>query len=109
MLNFMRRTFISMIRHGCISMNCQRISRSETITWIISFSIEVKRIFPDDEHTYFLNIIDFNLKDEAPPVEFLSDRIKEIIVMDRLQELKEKNETSLIRSIKSKHEININI
>ncbi len=66
-----------------------------------------KTYFSDDEYTYFLNIIDFSLKDEAPPLEFLRNQIKEIIVMDRLQELKEKNETKMIQDIKDKHEITI--
>lgn len=68
-----------------------------------------KTYFSDEEHTYFLNIIDFKVKNEAPPVEFLRGRIREIIVLDRLQVLKEKNESSLIQTIKEKHEINIHI
>ncbi len=66
-----------------------------------------KTYFSDDNYTYFLNIIDFKLKDEAPPLEFLSDQIKEIIVLNRLQQLKEKNESTFIQTIKEKHEINI--
>jgi hypothetical protein len=68
-----------------------------------------KTYFSDDSFTYFLNIIDFKLKDEAPPVEFLSDQIKGILVLRRLQRLKEKNESKMIQKIKDKHEININI
>lgn len=67
-----------------------------------------KTYFSDDKYTYFLNIIDFKLKDEAPPVEFLADQIKEIIVLNRLQQLKEKNESNFIQTIKEKHEIIIN-
>lgn len=68
-----------------------------------------KTYFSDDNFTYFLNIIDFKLKDEAPPIEFLADQIKEIIVLKRLQQLKEKNESGMIQRIKEKHEINIHI
>ncbi|MFT5860080.1 MAG: hypothetical protein ACI865_002188 [Flavobacteriaceae bacterium] len=68
-----------------------------------------KTYFSDDDFTYFLNIIDFKLKDEAPPVEFLSEQIKEIIVLQRLQKLKENNESKMIQKIKDKHEITINI
>ena len=64
-----------------------------------------KTYFSDDSFTYFLNIIDYKLKDEAPPVEFLSNEIKSRIVATRLQELKEKNESKLIQRIKKKHEI----
>ena len=64
-----------------------------------------KTYFSDDDYTYFLNIIDFNLKDEAPPVDFLQNEIKSIIVANRLQILKEKNESKLIQRIKKKYEI----
>lgn len=66
-----------------------------------------KTYFSDDEFTYFLNIIDFTLKDEIPPLEFLADQIKEIIVLNRLQELKEQYGSTMIQKIKEKHEINI--
>ena len=66
-----------------------------------------KTYFSDDEFTYFLNIIDFTLKDEIPPMEFLADQIKEIIVLNRLQELKEEYGSTMIQKIKEKHEINI--
>lgn len=68
-----------------------------------------KTYFSDDEYTYFLNIIDYKLKDEAPPVDFLHHEIKSIIVADRLQKLKEKNESKLIQRIKKNYEINRNI
>lgn len=68
-----------------------------------------KTYFEDGGYTYFLNIIDFKLKDEAPPVEFLSEQIKEIIVMNRLQKLKERNESKMIQNIKEKHEITVHI
>lgn len=64
-----------------------------------------KTYFSDDEYTYFLNIIDYNLKDEAPPVDFLQNEIKSIIVANRLQVLKEKNESKLIQRIKKNYEI----
>ena len=64
-----------------------------------------KTYFSDDEYTYFLNIIDFTLKDDAPPVDFLKNEIKSIIVANRLQNLKEKNESKLIQRIKKKYEI----
>ena len=64
-----------------------------------------KTYFSDKNFTYFLNIIDFKLKDEAPPIDFLQKEIKEIIIAGRLQELKAKNENKLIQRIKSKHEI----
>ena len=68
-----------------------------------------KTYFSDDNFTYFLNIIDYKLKDEAPPVDFLLNEIKSRIVANKLQELKEKNEFKLIQRIKKKHEIIISI
>jgi len=68
-----------------------------------------KTYFSDENFTYFINIIDYKLKDEAPPVDFLQNEIKNIIVANRLQELKEKNESKMIQRIKKKHEIIINI
>jgi hypothetical protein len=67
-----------------------------------------KTYFSDDNFTYFLNVIDFKLKDEAPPIDFLQKEIKEIIIASRLQDLKTKNENKLIQRIISKHEIIIN-
>lgn len=67
-----------------------------------------KTYFSDEEHTYFLNIIDYKLKDEAPPLDFLKEQIREIIVAKRLQQLKEKNSPILLKEIKSKYEITIN-
>lgn len=66
-----------------------------------------KTYFSDDKHWYFLNIIDYKLKDEAPPLEFLKDRIRSIIVSQRLNDIREKNETKLLKELKKKHEVNI--
>ncbi len=68
-----------------------------------------KTYFSDEKYTYFLNIIDYKLKDEAPPVDFLQNEIKSIIVANRLHELKEKNESTLIQRLKKKYEIDIRI
>ncbi len=64
-----------------------------------------KTYFSDENHTYFLNIIDYKLKDEAPPLEFLKEQIKELIVNMRLQDLREKSEIELLKELKEKHEI----
>lgn len=66
-----------------------------------------KTYFSDDEYTYFLNIIDFRLKDEVPPLEFLKPQIKEIILSKRVNNLREKQEDKLLQSIKTKHDIKI--
>lgn len=66
-----------------------------------------KTYFTDEEYTYFLNILDYTLKDDIPPMEFVSEQIKEIIVLNRLQQLKEQHGSTLIQKIKDKHEISI--
>lgn len=66
-----------------------------------------KTYFSDERHTYFLNIIDFKLKDDVPPLSFLENQIKEIIVLNRLQKLREQNESKLIKKLKQKYEISI--
>ncbi len=64
-----------------------------------------KTYFSDDRYTYFINIIDFKLKNEVPPVDFLKNDIRKIILTKRVLQLKEKNESKLIQRIKEKHEI----
>lgn len=67
-----------------------------------------KTYFSDDEYTYFLNVLDFKLKDEAPPMDFLRSEIKDIIIAKRLQELKDKREIKILEKLKNKHEISLN-
>lgn len=67
-----------------------------------------KTYFADDDYWYFLNIIDYQLKDEAPPLEFLKDQIKRIIISGRLQELTDKERPQLLKRLKKKYEIEIN-
>ena len=66
-----------------------------------------KTYFSDEEHWYFLNIIDYKLKDEAPPLDFLMDQIHGIIVSKRLNDLREISEANLIKELKKKHEVTI--
>lgn len=68
-----------------------------------------KTYFSDEEYTYFINIIDYKLKDEAPPLNFLAVEIRNSIITHRLHLLKEQNESKLIQGIKKNNEININI
>lgn len=68
-----------------------------------------KTHFSDDEYTYYLNIIDYQLKDAVPPLEFMKDDIKQIIISQRLNDIKYKTEASFLKNIKDKHEIKINL
>ena len=66
-----------------------------------------KTYFSDEEFTYFINIIDFKLKDETPPIEFLRDQIREIILSERINRLREQLGTQLYNDLKQKHAITI--
>ncbi len=68
-----------------------------------------KTYISDNKYVYFLNIIDFNLKDETPPFDFFRDQLKEMILAERMNTLRDKNESEMIQEIKKKHEIKINI
>lgn len=66
-----------------------------------------KTYFSDEEHTYFLNIIDFKLKDEAPPIEFLENQIRTIIITNRSHDLLSNKKGVLLHELKQKHEVHI--
>ncbi len=66
-----------------------------------------KTYFSDDQYTYFINIIDYTLKDTPPPLDFVKAQIKELILTERMNELREKKENQLIQQVKNNHEINI--
>lgn len=68
-----------------------------------------KTHFSDEEYTYYLNIIDYKLRDAVPPLEFMKNDIKQIIITQRLNELKEKTEATFIQKIKEKHEIIVHL
>lgn len=64
-----------------------------------------KTYFSDEHYAYYLNIIDFRLKDATPPIDFLKPVIKQVLVNQKMNELKEKNNASFIQKIKQKYEI----
>ncbi len=68
-----------------------------------------KTHFSDEEFTYYLNIIDYKLKDATPPVDFMKEEIKQIILTQRLNAIKDKTESEFIKNVKNKHEIKINL
>ncbi len=66
-----------------------------------------KTYFSDDHYTYYINIIDYTLKDTPPPLDFVEGQIRELIVSNRMNQLREKRENQLIQQVKKNHEINI--
>lgn len=68
-----------------------------------------KTYFSDDQYTYFINIIDFKLDDAVAPFDFMKEEIRQMILMNRQQTLKEKNASSWLQKIKQKNEIKLNI
>ncbi|MCO5260625.1 MAG: hypothetical protein M9916_10820 [Crocinitomicaceae bacterium] len=64
-----------------------------------------KTYFSDDNYTYYLNIIDYKLKNEAPPFDFLKPIIKQALINQKLSNLKQKENASLIQTIRKKHEV----
>ena len=66
-----------------------------------------KTYFSDEEYTYYINIIDYTLKDTPPPLDFVETQIKELILTARVNQLRQKREKQLIQQVKRHHEINI--
>jgi hypothetical protein len=66
-----------------------------------------KTYFKEGDFMYFLNIIDFQLKDEAPPIEFLEDEIRSIILAGRHQDTKARISPILLKELKKKYEFEV--
>ncbi len=67
-----------------------------------------KTWFKDEKFVYFINILDYKLKTDTPPFDFLKDRIRETILAKKLNDLRADRQSELVRQIKQKHEIKIN-
>lgn len=66
-----------------------------------------KTYFTEGDFTYFLNIFDYQLKDEVPTLDFLKEDIKNIILNQRIHAEKEKLGPELLKKLKRKHEIQL--
>ena len=69
----------------------------------------MKTYFSDDEFTYFINILDYKLKDSAPPFDFLKPQIREIILSKRVNTMREEIAGKLLQNTNKKHDIKINL
>lgn len=66
-----------------------------------------KTYFSDDQFVYFLNILDYKVKDDVSPMEFVEKEVKERILTNRMNEKREKIRQQLNQELKNKHEIEI--
>lgn len=67
-----------------------------------------KTYFTDDNSIYFINVLDYKLKSESPPFDFVKDQIKERLIGQRMNAKRSEVEKKLIQSLKQKHDIQIN-
>lgn len=68
-----------------------------------------KTYLSDDKFVYFINVLDFKLKDENPPFEFVRETIRERVIAARLNEQRTLINNTLNQQLKSKHEVKINL
>lgn len=66
-----------------------------------------KTYFSDDQFYYFLNILDYKVKDDVSPMEFVENAVRERILTNRMNEKREKIRQQLNEELKNKHEIKI--
>jgi len=67
-----------------------------------------KTYFTEGDYTYFLNIFDFQLKDEVPTLDFLRSDIRNIVLNQRIQKEKEVLSPILLKELKNKYAVQIN-
>jgi hypothetical protein len=53
--------------------------------------------FEDGQFMYYLNILDYKLKNEASPIEFEKDKIKGILLNQRMNELRKQLKEELYK------------
>ncbi len=67
-----------------------------------------KTYFTDKDHIYFLNVLDYKLKSDHPPFEFVKNQIKERLMAQRLNNRRNEVELTLKENLKKKHDIQVN-
>jgi hypothetical protein len=63
-------------------------------------------IFTDQDNVYFLNILDYRIKNTTAPLEVEKETIRRIILKRRANELRKKMNQTIIDEIKAKHTVN---
>lgn len=68
-----------------------------------------KTHFEADGFVYFINVLDYKLKSESPPFDFIKDQIRERLIAQRMNAKRTEVEKKLNERLKNKHEITINL
>ena len=68
-----------------------------------------KTHFEADGFVYFINVLDYKLKSESPPFDFIKDQIRERLIGQRMNAKRTEVEKKLNERLKNKHEITINL
>jgi hypothetical protein len=66
-----------------------------------------KTYYSDDDYVYFINILDYKVKDDVSPLAFVRAQVKDRILVNRMNEKREKIQKKLNLEIKNKHAIEI--
>jgi len=66
-----------------------------------------KTYFTDKEYIYFLNVLEYKLKGDYPPFEFVKNQIKERLMAQRLNNRRNEVEQTLKEKLFKKHDIQI--
>lgn len=68
-----------------------------------------KTYFSDDNNVYFINVLDYKLKSESPPFDFVKDQLVERLIGQRMNAKRSEAEKQLSQRLKDKHDIKINL
>ena len=66
-----------------------------------------KTYFTDKDYIYFLNVLDYKLKSDHPPFEFVKNQIKERLMAQRLNNRRNEVEQTLKEKLLKKHDVQI--
>ena len=66
-----------------------------------------KTYYTDDQYYYFINILDYKVKDDVSPLEFVKEQVKGRILANRMNEKRELFQKKLNLEIINKHDIEV--
>lgn len=86
----------------------QRIPSEKFRSGSIGLS-RTKTYVSDENHMYFLNILDVKLKNERPPLSFVAEDIRQRILNDRMNDKRRKVQNELLKNLKLKHDFEVHL